>query len=148
MKKLLIEPPTAFILTFIFEIISHLYFPIAKIIPFEFRYLGLVVIFLALLLSAWQFFTMNGKTSIPYGNKPRMLITSGPFRFTRNAFYLSIILISLGIAVYLTSLSSFIVVVIEFFIFDNYFIPQEEKILEKTLGKSYLNYKEKVHRWI
>ena len=148
MKRIIVEPPTVFVLTLILEIILHFYFPIVKIIPFQFRDLGLVVIFLALLLTAWQFFTMVGKTPIPYGNRPRTLITSGPFRFTRNAFYLSIILISLGVSVYLTSLSPFIVVVIEFLIFDNYFIPQEEKILEKTLGKDYLDYKKKVHRWL
>lgn len=148
MKRIIVEPPTAFILTIILEIIFHFYFPIAKIIPFQFRDIGLIIIFLALLLTAWQFFTMNGKTPIPYGNKPRTLVTSGPFGFTRNAFYLSIVLISFGVAVYLTSLSSLIVVVIEFLIFDNYFIPQEEKILEKTLGKEYLEYKKKVRRWI
>ncbi len=148
MKKYLQEPPTLFVSTFIIEVFLHFYFPIARIIPLQFKDTGIIVVLFAVVLSLWQFFTMNGKTPIPYWNKPRKLITSGPFRFTRNAFYLSIVLINFGVAVYLTSLSPFIAVVIAFIIFNNYFIPKEEKVLENTLGKNYLDYKKRVRRWI
>ena len=101
-----------------------------------------------MVLSLWQFFTMNGKTPIPYGSNPKTLITEGPFKYTRNAFYVSLNLIALGIAVYLRDFSPFIVVIIEFLVFDKYLIPPEEKVLEKKFGQSYKNYKSKVRRWL
>lgn len=148
MKKLIFEPSTVFVAGILLETFLHFYFPVFRIIPSELRYLGWVLIILCMPLSFWQFITMKGRTPIPYGSNPKALITNGPFKYTRNAFYLSLMLISLGVAVYLTDLSPFIIVVAEFYIFDKYLIPQGEKILEKNFGQSYKNYKQKVRRWV
>ncbi len=91
---------------------------------------------------------MHHKTPIPYGSNPKILITEGPFKYTRNAFYISLNLIALGVAVYFRDFSPFIVVIIEFLVFDKYLIPPEEKILEKKFGQSYKDYKSKVRRWL
>lgn len=147
-KHYLIHPPFIFFLSLLGEYLFHLYFPIAVVIPENLRQLGVAMIIVSLLLALWQFFTMQGKTKIPYGSRPSALLKSGPFKFTRNAFYLSIILISFGFATYLRDLSPFIIVFIEFIIFDKYFIPTEEKDLDKAFGEEYSRYKKSVRRWI
>ena len=148
MKEKVVHPPTVFVISILLEVFLHFFYPVARIIPVEFRNLGWVLIIFSILLTFWQFFTMKGKTPIPYASTPKTLITNGPFRFTRNAFYVSILSISFGVAVYLRDLSPFIVVIIEFFVFDKYLIPPEEKVLEKIFGQSYKDYKQKVRRWI
>jgi protein-S-isoprenylcysteine O-methyltransferase Ste14 len=55
---------------------------------------------------------------------------------------------SIGVAVILRELTPFIIVVIEFFVFDKYLIPPEEKVLEKNFGQRYKDYRQKVRRWI
>ena len=148
MSEELFSPPIVFIASVITEVLLHFYFPVMKILPNGIRDLGWLLVVLGLLLALWQFLTMVKRTPIPYGSTPKTLIVSGTFKFTRNAFYVSIMLISFGMAVYLTDLSPFIIVAIEFFIFDKFLIPPEEKVLEKTFGQSYKNYKQKVRRWI
>ncbi len=148
MKEKIIHPPTVFTISVILEVFLHFFFPVAKIIPLEFRNLGWVLIIFSFLLSFWQFVTMHHKTPIPYGSNPKILITEGPFKYTRNAFYISLNLIALGVAVYFRDFSPFIVVIIEFLVFDKYLIPPEEKILEKKFGQSYKDYKSKVRRWL
>lgn len=148
MKELLVSPPAVLIFGIIVQVLLHFYFPLTKIVPVQLSFLGLVLIVLSLIFSTWQFFTMKGKTPLPYGSKPMTLITNGPFRYTRNTFYLSIVLISLGMAIYLSDVTPFAVVIIDFFILDKYLIPEEEKVLEKEFGQSYKDYKQRVHRWI
>ena len=91
---------------------------------------------------------MKGLTPIPYGSKPKTLIINGPFKYTRNAFYVCLILMSIGVAVILGELLPFMIVLVEFIVFDKYLIPPEEMVLEKIFGKSYLDYKKRVRRWI
>jgi protein-S-isoprenylcysteine O-methyltransferase Ste14 len=148
MKEKIIHPPTVFVLSILSEVFLHFFFPLAKIIPLEFKNLGVILIILSALLAFWQFFTMKGKTPIPYGSNPKTLITNGPFKYTRNAFYVCLLLMSVGVAIILREFTPFIIVVIEFFVFDKYLIPPEEKVLEKNFGQRYKDYRQKVRRWI
>ncbi len=148
MKEKIIEPPIVFAASVILEALSHYYFPLFTVIPSNLRFLGLVFIFISLLLSFWQLHTMLGKTPIPYGSSPKTLLKDGPFKYTRNAFYLSLILISLGVAVYSADLVPFLIVILEFYIFNKFLIPPEEKVLEEKFGQEYMDYKKKVRRWI
>lgn len=83
-----------------------------------------------------------------YGTTPQKLITHGLFSYSRNPIYVGLMLICLGTALLLGSLSTFIILVIEWFIFNFIMIPPEEKILEKTFGEAYSEYKRKVRRWL
>lgn len=149
MKGKIINPSIVFVISILLEVILYFFFPVFKIVPNdEVRNLGWVLIIFSAFLAFWQFFTMKGKTPIPYGSTPKTLITNGPFKYTRNAFYVCLILMSLGVAVYLGVIPLFVVVVIEFFVFDKFLIPSEEKVLEEIFGQSYRDYKQKVRRWL
>lgn len=76
------------------------------------------------------------------------LVTSGPFRRSRNPIYLSGVLVSLGIAVFLGSLSPFAIPILIFLTLNMLHIPDEEARLEKLFGKNYLAYKHQVRRWL
>ena len=76
------------------------------------------------------------------------LVITGPFRFTRNPMYLSLLLYLLAWAVYL---SNFVVVLFlpVFVLYINQFqIKPEERVLFSLFGPEYAAYKERVRRWL
>jgi len=76
------------------------------------------------------------------------MITSGPYKFTRNPMYLGMSLLFFGLAIFLGSLVAFSFPLLFIILMDATFIPQEEKNLERRFGKKYIEYKNKVRRWI
>jgi protein-S-isoprenylcysteine O-methyltransferase Ste14 len=58
------------------------------------------------------------------------------------------VILSLGIAVLLGSLITFVFPIVLLLILDQLYIPVEERKLEETFGKEYLEYKQRVRRWI
>ncbi len=127
----------------------HFIFPIRQIIELPYRLLGLIFIFLGLILNIWSIKVLKEKkTPIDFDKQTIRLVTDGPFLISRNPIYLSGVLVSLGLAISLGSLVTFIFPIVLFLILDKYHIPYEEKKLEKIFGKEYIKYKIKIKRWI
>lgn len=83
----------------------------------------------------------------PY-ESPAVLLTTGPFRFSRNPAYLAMAAILFGSAVVMGTLVSFAFPVLFVLIIELLFIPDEERRLEEIFGGRYREYKRKVRRWI
>jgi len=92
-------------------------------------------------------FKKNKTTVKPYRN-PTELITSGPFRISRHPMYLGMMLILLGIAIVHGTLITFAFPIIFIILMELFFIPYEEKNLERISGRKYLSYKKRVRRWL
>ena len=80
--------------------------------------------------------------------EPTSLVTTGPFRYSRNPIYLGMASVLFGVAVLQGTLVAFafpalFVMVIQFFI-----IPGKERKLENLFGELYREYKKSVRRWI
>ncbi|HET7271480.1 MAG TPA: isoprenylcysteine carboxylmethyltransferase family protein [Rubrobacter sp.] len=83
----------------------------------------------------------------PY--KPTTAIVSeGPFRFTRNPLYLSMILIYVGIAALANALPPVLLLPMVQHLMRHGVIEREERYLERKFGDEYLKYKARVRRWI
>jgi len=84
------------------------------------------------------------------------LITTGPYKFSRNPVYIANILIAFGFTLFSTgnygltiSLILSTLAALIYFLFYNYLvIPAEEKFLESKFGEEYLKYKQSVPRWM
>jgi len=81
-------------------------------------------------------------------DKAGQLVVMGIYRYSRNPMYLGILLMLLGIAIYLGTLSAVIVVVFFAAHIDCYQIQPEEQALEAKFGSSYREYALRVRRWI
>jgi len=90
----------------------------------------------------------KSKTAITYHNPTTLIITAGPFRFTRNPLYLSLLLVMAGIAVMANSTWHLLALIILFLIFNFNVVEREERYLQKKFGKEYIQYKKGVRRWI
>ncbi len=140
------QPPKYFMTLLVLSILS--YFIQIKIIPKPYNYFGIVLILFGVIINLWtdRLFKKE-KINVKYHKIPHKLITSGPFKISRNPMYLGMLAILLGIAILLQNLITFLFPIIFIIIIEKH-ISIEEKNLEKKFGKKYIKYKHKVRRWI
>jgi protein-S-isoprenylcysteine O-methyltransferase Ste14 len=76
------------------------------------------------------------------------LITSGPYRFSRNPLYLGgNVFIFFGAALFLGSPTALFATALHLFMMDR-FIRREEEQLEREFGEMWRSYKKRVRRWL
>jgi protein-S-isoprenylcysteine O-methyltransferase Ste14 len=128
-----------------------LYFllPIVKFIPFPWNLVGIVPLSIGIYLNlvADHVFKKRATTVKPY-EESTALVTDGVFSISRHPMYLGMVLLLLGLALLLGSLSPFVVVVVFGIAMEKVFIKVEEKMMQETFGAQYVKYKEKVRKWI
>jgi len=142
-------PPSYLNIFLVLPIGLHFVLPIKRIVHSPYTYLGFVFILLGLALNTWSVRELKKRnTTIDFQEMPNRLVTDGPFRISRNPLYLGGVILSLGIAILLGSLITFVFPVALLLILDRLYIPAEETRLEKTFGQEYLEYRQQVRRWI
>jgi protein-S-isoprenylcysteine O-methyltransferase Ste14 len=107
----------------------------------------LVVAGVALLASFSTAFNRKGTAMEPW--KPTTaIVTTGPYRFTRNPAYLGMALVYIGIA--LLAEAVWVLAPLPFVLsaIDRGVIAREERYLQRKFGREYLDYKMTVRRWI
>ncbi len=90
----------------------------------------------------------KNKTPFDPAKSTVMIVQEGPFRFSRNPMYLSLLVLLIAIAIFFISLWLFMTVPILYLLFLFYAVKPEEKYLKQKFGQEYLDYKAKVRRWI
>lgn len=88
------------------------------------------------------------KTTLNPSGKPTTLITSGPFKLSRNPMYVSYLLVAIGFALFSDSWLGFIGPILYFIYLNFKIIPEEEQNLRDTFKNDYLVYTNKVRRWL
>ena len=89
----------------------------------------------------------NNNTPLDFNKPTTVMVTKGPFRFTRNPLYLSLLMLFLGIAILVNSLW-FLPFLLCMFIIFNGITKKEESYLEDVFGDEYVKYKNNVRRWL
>jgi len=129
--------------------VLHFGFPIAQPIVAPYRYAGAVLIGLAVALGLWALCLFRrARTRVMPFSEPTVLVTSGPYRFTRNPMYLALTGVLLGTAIWLGSLTPWLVLPAFMRIISERFIVAEEAMLERAFGRDYVHYRSAVRRWL
>ena len=143
-----ILPPVYFFLSLVIMFLLHYLLPLFNLIPLPYSNVGIPLILTGL------FTTSLGATTFRKADTPvkpfehaTALITHGLFRFTRNPMYLGMLIILLGSAFFMGSLSPFLVIPVFFIIIQEGFVKHEEEFLEHIFGDVYREYKARVRRW-
>jgi protein-S-isoprenylcysteine O-methyltransferase Ste14 len=90
----------------------------------------------------------RAETSMQAGTPVTALVTSGPYRFTRNPMYLGMAFLYAGLALALGVIWALAFLPIVLIVVDRIVIPPEERYLEAKFGDEYCDYKRRVRRWI
>lgn len=133
----------------VLPLLLHFLIPIWIVIPPPYSYLGAIVMLLGLWLMIWaaSIFRKSG-TGFQLEGGGSALVTSGPFRFSRNPMYLGILIWLIGFAILLGSLVVFVIPVIIVLLAEFILIPIEERRMEQIFGEEYREYKGRVRRWL
>ncbi|WP_100277843.1 methyltransferase family protein [Mariprofundus aestuarium] len=92
----------------------------------------------------------RSKTTVDprYPHKTSKMVTSGIYRFSRNPMYLGLAIMLASLSLWLGARFGLFVVVLFILYMNRFQIEPEEQALENQFGKSYLEYKSSVRRWI
>jgi protein-S-isoprenylcysteine O-methyltransferase Ste14 len=127
----------------------HLAFPLALAPPSIAMSLGVLAILasVAIVAAAVRELT-RARTAFDVRKSTTTLVDAGVFRWSRNPVYLSMMLLSLGIALLVNSLPMFLLSLPAGGLLCLWVIRPEESYLERKFGEPYLAYKAAVRRWL
>lgn len=142
-------PPTYFLASLVLMTAFAYALPIAPLLSWPWRAAGVVPIAAGawLNLAADRAFKERGTTVKPF-ERSSALVTDGVFRLSRNPMYLGMVLILIGAAMLLGSLTPFLVAAGFAGVIGTRFIPAEERMLAKTFGDAWTAYCGKTRRWL
>jgi protein-S-isoprenylcysteine O-methyltransferase Ste14 len=110
---------------------------------------GCLLLAAGFLLRVWAtFYFYERQLKVISLNPQQALITTGPFRFSRNPLYLGgNVFIFFGAALVLGSPAALIITALHLPLVD-VFIRREERQLGRQFGEAWLHYRNQVRRWI
>ena len=107
--------------------------------------IGIILYTVGSSIAIWAKITMGkvwGMSAEHDLSRQNKLISSGPFKHSRNPIYLGLTLTLLGYSLVFKSIFIILNILVIFYFY--YDAKKEEKILEKYFGKAYLKYKSQV----
>lgn len=145
-----IPPPLVYFVLSLFGAGIHSWFPLPLGLTREIPYWGLAIVSIPSMLIIfsviWTF--RKVETGLEPWSTTSAIVTSGPFRFSRNPIYLAFFIVPVAIGVKINSFWPLIMIVPIALIISHVAIKKEEAYLESKFGQIYLDYKSKVRRWL
>ena len=119
------------------------------LLPIGMQWPGLILMNFSLILALWATFSMRqARTNINPLLPTTPLVTSGPYRFSRNPLSVSLVVLYLGLALRIDTLWPFLLLLPLLIALHFGVIHREERYLERKFGDTYRNYCSAVRRWI
>ena len=150
--RVLVPPPVLFASALLLGIGAHRILPLAAAEPPALRLLRLVGLLLCLAsgaLAAAAFVTLGRHRTTFRTDRPvSALVTSGPFRISRNPMYLSLVLLVAGAGAVSNSLWPLALLVPAIAVVQRLAITPEERYMAERFGGAYREYCRRVRRWL
>lgn len=142
-------PPLYLFTSLAIMVLLHFFVPVYPVTPYPLNAIGLIPLAMgiALNLAADNALKKHGTTVRPF-EESTTLITTGVYKYSRNPMYLGMVLIIIGVALLMGSLSPYIIVPGFIAIIERVFISGEEAMLQQKFGHDWTAYREKVRRWL
>lgn len=149
--KLKIPPPVYALTIALLMWILNKYIPVAQLIESPWNKLGIAIFIIAGSFDLWSLFLFLKKRTTVNPMKPENttgLVVTGLYKISRNPMYVGMLIMLMGYAVWLGSLTPFLVVPLFYLAITTMQIKPEEEFLLKKFGKDYQTYKDSVRRWL
>lgn len=97
--------------------------------------------------AAMRQFSIAG-TEVSPSRSATTLVTTGPYRWTRNPMYLGMALLYAALAVAFGVLWALVTLIAVVVVIDRAVVPREERHLKAAFGDAYAQYQDDVRRWL
>jgi len=145
-------PPSLFVFGFVVGWVLDRYWHALPLSPFAgaaLKPFGFGALAIGVVLAGWGVLTFRrAKTAIVPHHSASQLVTTGPYRFTRNPMYTGLTIQYLGGAALVNSAWPVIVLPAVIFILFRTVISREEMYLRDAFGAEYSGYVATVRRWL
>ncbi len=147
--KVITIPPLVYVPFLAMGIVLDFLFPL-PLLPNRVQYLvGFVVMAVSGLIIPFVLLEFRKARTDFNPRKPTTaIITTGPFRFSRNPSYLVLTLLCVGIGIAADSIWILGLLIPAIVVMHYGVIAREERYLENKFGEEYLRYKRSVRRWL
>jgi protein-S-isoprenylcysteine O-methyltransferase Ste14 len=144
-----VHPPVIYGISILSGIVLNNYWPLTLPYGIHGHLYGSIIIAIAILIAGFSILKFHRASTDVRPDKPdTALITSGPYRYTRNPLYIVLTLTQVTVALWFNNAWVLILVIPSIIAITHYAIIREECYLEKTFGQDYLDYKLRVRRWL
>jgi protein-S-isoprenylcysteine O-methyltransferase Ste14 len=143
------RPPRIYLASIVIGLLLHAVWPLPLIAGTVGTVVGagLTIVAAALFVGAVRALRAAG-TPVP-GNEPTLrIVSTGPFRFSRNPIYLAFTVLQLGIAFVTGSLWLVLTLIPAVAVMSLVVIPREERYLVRRFPSEYVPYRAAVRRWL
>ncbi|WP_237067983.1 methyltransferase family protein [Microbulbifer guangxiensis] len=111
--------------------------------------IGAILLTAGALLALWGKLTLDrAKTCVHPGGSTRTIVTTGPYRLSRNPLYLALTLIYLGVTALLNTAWPLILSPLLLWLMHAGVVRREERYLERKFGEEYRRYLRQVRRYL
>ena len=143
------RPPLLYAVAFVLALVGRWFWPAPIFGPAVALWSGLVLVALGVGTAIWGRRTMQAAgTNIDPARPTTAIVTSGPFRFSRNPLYLALTVLYLGLTLAVNTWWGVFVLVPLLIIMHRGIVLREERYLEVKFGESYRQYRSKVRRYL
>ena len=151
MQRMMKYPPLVtllFMLMIYFMSLLIPFFNVGSLVLNGFSGLVLCASVLVILSSGWRFKKAKTTVDPTTPEKTTSLITSGIYRYSRNPMYLGLLGLLIAEVLLLGNLLSLVLLPLYIMTMNKCFIKPEEVALEILFEQSFIDYKQKVRRWL
>jgi protein-S-isoprenylcysteine O-methyltransferase Ste14 len=144
-----IPPPLIFAAGLIAGLLLERVLPLVLLPPALIWVAAPIFLLLGIVLTAWSTWIFHRHRTTPIPVRPTTtLVMSGPYRFTRNPMYVSMVCFYLAFALWFNIFWALIALPAVIGIVHVYVIGREERYLERKFGDDYREYRARVRRWL
>ena len=143
-----IHPPLLAAALLLATLVLHFLLPEERTVGW-YQVIGLLVVAFGAGLACFAaaIFQTRETTRKPWG-EPSAFVVQAPYTWTRNPMYLGVTAALFGLAIFFSSIAMLLAPAVFFAVIDRMVIPREEETLERLFGNDYVDYKNRVRRWI
>jgi protein-S-isoprenylcysteine O-methyltransferase Ste14 len=144
-----VPPPVYYVAAFLVGVALEVIFPTSWP-PLGVRLVAALLAgaaWLALDGAAMVSFRRAGTSMVPM-NPTTALVTSGPYRVSRNPMYVGMVFLYIALAFAFGVIWALAFLPAVIVIIDRFVIAREEPYLERKFGQAYRDYKARVRRWL
>lgn len=144
-----VPPPLVYVAIFIAAMLLNRGKPFAFVATPSTRAIGIALIVLAAALAVWSIglFWRAGTSIVPI-KASTAFVATGPYRFSRNPMYVSLLIAYTGAGFLSASFWPFLLLPVVIAVVGFVVIRPEERYMSERFGDAYAIYRSRVRRWI